>query len=151
MKNNQILLLNILASLLIILFLVIAAGLNRSLQNDISLLQFGSGTLFLAAGSSLLGIICGALIALILPCEQWSRGMQNRNLGLVFGSLLLVPALFLLYQLLVAFYGPVPALTQFWGQYRFTLIDWLIYSQAIPLWVGVVLGWLVKIVLMSRK
>ncbi len=151
MKNNRIPLLNILASWLILLFLVIAAGLNRSLQSDISLLQFGSGTLFLAAGRSLLGIICGALVALLLPLEQGPAGMQNGKLGLVFSSLLLVPALLLFYQLLLAFYGPVPALTQFWGQYRFILIDWLIYSQAIPLWAGVVLGWLVKIVFMSRK
>jgi hypothetical protein len=151
MTNNRILLfVNILIGLLILLLLVTGAGINRSLQSEISLLHFGTDTLFLAAGSSLLSIASGGLLALTLPFNKPDDG-QNREWGLVSGSLLAVPVLLLLYQLLLAFYGPAPILIQFWGQYRFSVLDWLLFSQAIPIWLGVVIGWLVKVAFLSRK
>lgn len=140
-------LIGIFFSLFIFVLQIVEASIIRSLQNEINLLQFGSSTFSLALESSLLGILSGGLLMLLLSLPTWKNGQatkSSRKKLLTAVSIALLPLLIVLYRLILSYGGTTVSLTQFWGQYKFAVFDWLMYSQIPSFWLGMVVGWAIK-------
>lgn len=137
----------IFGSLLFFILQIVEANLIRTLQQNINLLQFGVPTFILTLESSLLGIISGILLLLLLPVKN--LGVEPKNGSsekwwLTAVSLAIIPLLIILYRLLLVSSGPSASLIQFWGQYKFVIFDWTMYSQVPSLWLGITMGWILK-------
>ena len=142
MANNRFNFLIIFGSLLFFILQIVEASVIRTLQQNINLLQFGVPTFILTLESSLLGIVSGILLFLLLPVKNPGSEPEKKLLTAV--PLAIIPLLIILYRLLLASSGPTASLTQFWGQYKFVILDWTLYSQVPSFWLGITLGWILR-------
>lgn len=143
MTNDRInFLIRIFGSLLFFIFQLVEASVIRALQQNISLLQFGRLAFGFTFESSILGVASGILLLLLLPVKN--RGGEPGEKLLTAVSLAIIPLLITLYRFLLASSGATASLTQFWGQYKFAIFDWTMYSQVPSLWLGIMMGWVLK-------
>jgi len=117
-----------------------ATRLDRNLVRQIEFLEFGAGSAMLAIFSVILGLASGVLLVYALFSGQRLASEQKQNRILTAVVLGILPLLAILLKVLIAAYGPgflpVSVLRPGWSE----LFEWVLYSQAPALWLGLVIG-----------
>lgn len=142
-----------LLSVTLLLLQIAEAGIIRSLRNQIESLLFGPTALLLALQSGLLGMVSGMVLMWLLPLQEvdLGKGKLSSNILMIVFLTGGVPLMLFLYRLLLSSSDATYALTQIWGRYKFVVFDWVMYSQAIPMWFGIAVGFAVKVVIQVKR
>lgn len=117
-----------------------AVHLDLKFSDRIKLLDFGARTFSIALLVAILGITSGVILALsfLSKKQNYSRKDETLLKAVVLG---LLPAFAVVLKLILAV-GVVPFVPL--RPFLYEVWEWAVNSQVPPLWLGLVMGWMVK-------
>lgn len=118
-----------------------AVHFNLNFGNRVQLLAFGARTFSIGLLVVILGIASGVILALVLLPKRRNRPLLE---AVILGVL---PALAVVLKLVWAV-GVVPFSPL--RPFSFEVWEWAMHSQVPPFWLGLVIGWTVKQLLIAE-
>lgn len=118
--------------------------LARDFTRQIELLEYGLTTVVTASFTILLGLASGIILALMMVYPKTDFGDQKREMFIKVTLLSVFPLLGVLLKILISAFGPGIFPFSFINPGLLEFVEWTMQSQVPSLWLGLVIGWLIK-------